>query len=209
MQRPARPLNARLTIVPSGAVRASASAQAGKIPASGHRKKTGADLHGARPQQQRRRRPPPRSQSRPSPPRESQPRSRSPEAARTTPPVPASGRAGSKQPRCPPASTPCATIASAPAAAACRASATLVTLAHQEMPRSFSRKANLAEYSPMIDDTTAGRAASTASHCAAKSGGHRIPGRGRHHRAPLRQKRPDRRLAPPHRAQAPHPGSTD
>ena len=35
MLRPGRPLNTRLTAVSSGAVRASASAQAGAIPASG------------------------------------------------------------------------------------------------------------------------------------------------------------------------------
>ena len=47
--------------------------------------------------------------------------------------------AGSKLPRCPPASAPCATTASAPAASAASASATVVTVAHQAMPLALNR----------------------------------------------------------------------
>ena len=45
-------------------------------------------------------------------------------------------------PRCPPASMPCATITSAPAASAAIASATVETLANQVILRAFSRATN-------------------------------------------------------------------
>ena len=60
-------------------------------------------------------------------------------------------------------------MTSAPAAAAARASATVVTLANQAMPASFSRCTKGAGYRPMMDDTAVGRAARTASHWASKS----------------------------------------
>jgi len=60
-------------------------------------------------------------------------------------------------------------MASAPAATAARASASVVAHANQAMPRALIPATNVGGNTPMIDDTTCGPAASSASHCAAKS----------------------------------------
>ena len=94
------------------------------------------------------------------------------------PTVATSARSASNEPRWPPDSMPCATTTSAPAASAARASATVVTLANQAIPRAFMRSTNSGGYSPMIEDTMDGATSSNASHCAAKSGGVASPAVG-------------------------------
>ena len=54
----------------------------------------------------------------------------------------------------------------------------MVAQANQAMPAAFSRATNAAGKTPMMDDTTGGRAASSASHWAAKSGGATSPASG-------------------------------
>jgi len=70
----------------------------------------------------------------------------------------------SKHPRCPPASIPCATITSAPAASAACASATVETFANQAMPARFSLATNSLGKIPITDETIGGLADSRASH---------------------------------------------
>ena len=75
-----------------------------------------------------------------------------------------SARAGSKEPRWPPASKPCAMIASAPAASR---ALRLVERRRGREPRdalAFARATNDAGNRPMIDDTTVGATSSNASH---------------------------------------------
>ncbi len=76
----------------------------------------------------------------------------------------------SNAPRCPPASYPCAMIASAPAACACSASANVVAVANHGTPADFKRRTKRAGNTPMIDDTAVGFMSRNTSHCASKSG---------------------------------------
>jgi hypothetical protein len=56
----------------------------------------------------------------------------------TRPTICCSASSSRKAPRCPPASIPCATIASAPASSAAFASVTVVAFANHRIPRAFS-----------------------------------------------------------------------
>ncbi len=60
-------------------------------------------------------------------------------------------------------------MTSAPAASAARASASVETLAIQAIPFAFRRLTKRSGYSPITEETAAGAASSTASHCAEKS----------------------------------------
>src|SRR5215471_10241369 len=62
-------------------------------------------------------------------------------------------------------------IASAPALAATLASASVVAVANQAMPRALSRATKLDGKTPMIDDTAVGASSKNASHWESKSGG--------------------------------------
>ena len=56
------------------------------------------------------------------------------------------------------------------AASAARASATIVAVANQRMPRAFISRMNSGAYRPMMDEIAFGRASSIARHCPSKSG---------------------------------------
>lgn len=73
---------------------------------------------------------------------------------------------------------PCATIASAPAASACDASATVVAQANQAMPSDFAASTNSAGNTPMIEETTFGRISRNVASWPAKSGGRTSPASG-------------------------------
>ena len=172
--------------VSSGAVRASASAQAG---GSSPRGSAGNRCRSAR--RWRRASAPPRRRAhrrcRPSRPPGRAPRRPPPAPTQTTRPVVASAWAASKQPRWPPASMPWATMTSAPALprrAPRRPSRRWRT---RRCRAAFRRATNSGGKRPITDETIGGAAASKASHCAAKSGGVASPASGGTGRAPVRR----------------------
>ena len=174
MLRPYRPLKTRLIRVSSGAILPIASAQAGFIPASGHRRNPVPICTALAPSI--------RAAATPRP-------SAIPPVA-TTGTWTASTIAGRREnrptrfcsalrasnaARWPPASIPCAMITSAPRASASSASPTVETTANQGSFFSLSRTIISAGSRPMTDETAAGLASSRASNWSAKSGGTASP----------------------------------
>ena len=174
MARPQRPLKARVRRVPSGARPSSPAAQTGWMPASGQRSRAVPICTALAPSTSAAATP----RASPMPPvatTGTRTASTTCGSSASRPTACSRATAASKAPRWPPASAPWATMTSAPAASAARASATLVTVANQAMPAALSWATKPGGYRPMIEDTAAGCSASRAWHWASKFGSDASP----------------------------------
>ena len=170
MLRPARPLNARLTQVSSGALLERASAQAGLMPASGHRRNPVPICTALAPRVSAAATPRPSAIP---PVATTGIRTASTIAGRSenSPTSSCSAFRASNAARWPPASIPWATMTSAPCASASSASRSVETAANHGIFLSLSCAIIAGGNRPMTDETTAGCASSSASNWLAKSGG--------------------------------------
>ena len=161
MLRPGLPLNARLKIVRSGVVFASASAHAGCTFASGQRKNAVPITAALAPNVSAAATPRPSA----IPPAATTGMRTASTIAGTSANNPTSccsAFVASKAPRCPPASIPCAMTTSAPATSASFASATVVAVANHVIRRDFSSATKLGGYNPIMEETAAGAIRSNA-----------------------------------------------
>src|SRR5947208_5512294 len=155
MLRPGVLLNARLKIVRSGVVFASASAHAGCTFASGQRRNAVPITAALAPKISAAATPRPSA----IPPAATTGISTALTIAGTNANNPTSccsAFVASNAPRCPPASIPCATITSAPAVSAAFASATVVAVANQQIRQDFNSATKEAGYNAIIEETGVG-----------------------------------------------------
>ncbi|GAA1381969.1 hypothetical protein GCM10009639_00570 [Kitasatospora putterlickiae] len=163
--RAGRPVNARVTVVPSNSV--SAARCAAVVPASSARSSAVPSCTATAPA---------RSAAAIAAPSDSPPAaiSGSPVTARTAGSSSSSGRSPGRStvrcvPRCPPASGPCTTSASIPTASARRASSGEVTVPIWTVPTARSARASSAEGSPKVYETTGTGPASSPAILASQS----------------------------------------